>query len=112
MAVAQHIPAKRNGRQSDMAAAAIYLASAASDYVVGRTLVVDGGMNNARGYSANAGRAKVTHRRGAFVGSVTVFSAPQWRSNFCITPATNRLLRVHPAVIKMQPGPPTSGDFA
>ena len=49
MAVAQHIPAKRNGRQSDMAAAAIYLTSAASDYVARHTLVVDGGMNNARG---------------------------------------------------------------
>ena len=47
--VAQHIPAKRIGRQEDMAAAAIYLASAAGDYVVGHTLVVDGGVNYARG---------------------------------------------------------------
>lgn len=47
--MAQHIPAKRIGRQQDMAAAAIYLAAAGSDYVIGHTLVVDGGVNNARG---------------------------------------------------------------
>ena len=32
----------------DMAAAAVYLASRAGDYVVGSTLVVDGGVNIAR----------------------------------------------------------------
>ena len=51
-AVARRIPAQRIGRDEDMAAAAIYLASAASDYVVGHTLVVDGGATHARGYGA------------------------------------------------------------
>jgi NAD(P)-dependent dehydrogenase (short-subunit alcohol dehydrogenase family) len=50
--VARRIPAQRIGRDEDMAAAAIYLASAASDYVVGHTLVVDGGVTHARGYGA------------------------------------------------------------
>ena len=39
-AVASHIPAGRIGRPEDMAAAAVYLASQAGDYVVGSTLVV------------------------------------------------------------------------
>ena len=43
-----HIPAKRIGRDEDMAGAAIYLASRAGDYVVGTTLVVDGGVTLAR----------------------------------------------------------------
>jgi NAD(P)-dependent dehydrogenase (short-subunit alcohol dehydrogenase family) len=51
-AVARRIPAQRIGHDEDMAAAAIYLASAASDYVVGHTLVVDGGVTHARGYGA------------------------------------------------------------
>jgi NAD(P)-dependent dehydrogenase (short-subunit alcohol dehydrogenase family) len=38
------IPAGRIGRDEDMAAAAIYLASAAGDYVVGATVPVDGGV--------------------------------------------------------------------
>jgi NAD(P)-dependent dehydrogenase (short-subunit alcohol dehydrogenase family) len=42
--VAQHIPAKRIGTIDDMAGAAIFLASRAGDYVVGSTLVVDGGV--------------------------------------------------------------------
>lgn len=42
------IPAGRIGRPEDMAAAAIYLASSAGDYVVGSTLTVDGGVNIAR----------------------------------------------------------------
>jgi NAD(P)-dependent dehydrogenase (short-subunit alcohol dehydrogenase family) len=42
--VAKRIPAKRIGRAEDMAAAAIYLASRAGDYVVGSTIVVDGGI--------------------------------------------------------------------
>ena len=41
------IPAKRIGKPEDMAAAAIYLASSAGDYVVGTTLIVDGGAVNA-----------------------------------------------------------------
>lgn len=46
--VAARIPAKRIGRPEDMAAAAVYLASRAGDYVVGSTLVVDGGVTHAR----------------------------------------------------------------
>jgi NAD(P)-dependent dehydrogenase (short-subunit alcohol dehydrogenase family) len=37
----------RIGEPEDMAAAAIYLASRAGDYVVGETLTVDGGVVNA-----------------------------------------------------------------
>jgi NAD(P)-dependent dehydrogenase (short-subunit alcohol dehydrogenase family) len=48
-AVAARIPARRIGRDEDMAGAAIYLASSAGDYVVGHTLVVDGGVTYARG---------------------------------------------------------------
>jgi len=47
--VAKRIPAGRIGREEDMAGAAIYLASRAGDYVVGETLVVDGGVTHARG---------------------------------------------------------------
>lgn len=43
-AVAKMIPAKRIGRDSDMAGAAVFLASRAGDYVVGDTLAVDGGV--------------------------------------------------------------------
>ena len=46
-AVAKAIPAKRIGEAEDMAAAAIYLASRAGDYVVGDTITVDGGLVNA-----------------------------------------------------------------
>lgn len=46
-AVAAHIPARRLGDAEDMAGAAIYLASRAGDYVMGSTLVVDGGWVNA-----------------------------------------------------------------
>jgi NAD(P)-dependent dehydrogenase (short-subunit alcohol dehydrogenase family) len=45
---AQRIPSRRIGRDEDMAGAAIYLASRAGDYVVGSTLVVDGGVTHAR----------------------------------------------------------------
>ncbi|HSH92500.1 MAG TPA: SDR family oxidoreductase, partial [Ramlibacter sp.] len=45
---AKRIPAGRIGRDEDMAGAAIYLASRAGDYVVGSTLVVDGGVTHAR----------------------------------------------------------------
>ncbi|MAX00848.1 MAG: 3-oxoacyl-ACP reductase [Sphingomonas sp.] len=45
--VAKAIPAGRIGSDEDMAAAAIYLASRAGDYVVGGTLTVDGGLVNA-----------------------------------------------------------------
>ena len=47
-ATAARIPAGRIGRDEDMAGAAIYLASRAGDYVVGSTLVVDGGVTHAR----------------------------------------------------------------
>jgi NAD(P)-dependent dehydrogenase (short-subunit alcohol dehydrogenase family) len=47
-AVGAVIPSGRIGSEEDMAAAAIYLASRAGDYVVGNTLVVDGGMVNAK----------------------------------------------------------------
>jgi len=46
--VAKRIPAKRVGTDEDMAGAAIFLASRAGDYVVGATLVVDGGVNMMR----------------------------------------------------------------
>ena len=47
--VAQRIPLGRIGTPEDMAGAAIYLASRAGDYVVGSTLIVDGGVTWARG---------------------------------------------------------------
>jgi NAD(P)-dependent dehydrogenase (short-subunit alcohol dehydrogenase family) len=47
--VAHHVPAGRIGTDEDMAGAAIYLASRAGDYVVGETIVVDGGVTLARG---------------------------------------------------------------
>jgi 2-deoxy-D-gluconate 3-dehydrogenase len=43
-AVARRIPSRRIGTDEDMAAAAIYLASRAGDYVVGETIAVDGGV--------------------------------------------------------------------
>ncbi|CAN0598920.1 unnamed protein product [Laminaria digitata] len=46
-AVEKGIPAKRIGRPEDMASAALFLASAAGDYVVGTTIPVDGGIVNA-----------------------------------------------------------------
>lgn len=46
--LAKRIPAGRIGVDDDMAGAAIYLASRAGDYVVGSTLVVDGGVTHAR----------------------------------------------------------------
>ncbi|HMN46435.1 MAG TPA: SDR family oxidoreductase [Povalibacter sp.] len=42
--IAQHIPSRRIGTPEDMAAAAVYLAARSGDYVVGSTLVVDGGL--------------------------------------------------------------------
>jgi NAD(P)-dependent dehydrogenase (short-subunit alcohol dehydrogenase family) len=47
--VAKRIPAGRIGTDEDMAGVAIYLASRAGDYVVGETIVVDGGVTLARG---------------------------------------------------------------
>ena len=47
-AIAQAIPAGRIGEPEDMAGAAVYLASRAGDYVVGSTLIVDGGVTYAR----------------------------------------------------------------
>ena len=46
-AVAASIPSKRLGVPEDLAAAAIYLASRAGDYVVGDTITVDGGLVHA-----------------------------------------------------------------
>ncbi len=48
-AVAHRVPVGRVGGTEDMAGAAIYLASRAGDYVVGETIVVDGGVTIARG---------------------------------------------------------------
>jgi len=45
--VAKGIPARRIGVDEDMAGAAIFLAARAGDYVVGDTIVVDGGLVNA-----------------------------------------------------------------
>ena len=42
--IATRVPTGRIGRDDDMAAAAIYLASRAGDYVVGATIPVDGGV--------------------------------------------------------------------
>ncbi len=47
--VAKRIPSRRIGSTEDMAGAAIFLASRAGDYVVGSTIVVDGGVTYARG---------------------------------------------------------------
>ena len=46
--VAARVPAGRIGNVEDIAGAAIFLASRAGDYVVGSTLVVDGGVTHAR----------------------------------------------------------------
>lgn len=46
--VSARIPAGRIGTTEDMAGAAIDLASRAGDYVVGSTLIVDGGVTRAR----------------------------------------------------------------
>jgi NAD(P)-dependent dehydrogenase (short-subunit alcohol dehydrogenase family) len=46
-AVARNIPNHRIGGAEDMAAAAIYLASNAGNYVVGDTITVDGGVAHA-----------------------------------------------------------------
>ncbi|MFT3801134.1 MAG: SDR family oxidoreductase [Burkholderiaceae bacterium] len=48
--VAKRIPVGRVGVGDDMAGAAIYLASRAGDYVVGTTIIVDGGVSDARGF--------------------------------------------------------------
>lgn len=46
--ISRRIPAGRIGTDEDMAGTAIFLASRAGDYVVGETLVVDGGVNLVR----------------------------------------------------------------
>ena len=46
--VARRVPSGRIGTDEDMAGAAIYLASRAGDYVVGATLIVDGGVSCSR----------------------------------------------------------------
>lgn len=45
--ISKNIPSRRIGRPEEIAASAVYLASAAGDYVVGQTLVVDGGLVDA-----------------------------------------------------------------
>jgi NAD(P)-dependent dehydrogenase (short-subunit alcohol dehydrogenase family) len=47
--VSRMIPARRIGTPEDMAGAALYLASRAGDYVIGATIVVDGGVSMMRG---------------------------------------------------------------
>jgi len=47
-AISEGIPAGRIGTREDMAGAAVYLASRAGDYVVGSTIIVDGGVTYAR----------------------------------------------------------------
>ena len=47
--VAQRVPIGRIGGDEDMAGVAVYLASRAGDFVVGETVVVDGGVTLARG---------------------------------------------------------------
>jgi 2-deoxy-D-gluconate 3-dehydrogenase len=46
--ISRAIPSRRIGTPEDMAGAAIFLASRAGDYVVGSTIVVDGGVSYAR----------------------------------------------------------------
>jgi len=48
-AVSKNIPSRRIGTTEDMAGAAIFLASRAGDYVVGSTIIVDGGVTYTRG---------------------------------------------------------------
>jgi NAD(P)-dependent dehydrogenase (short-subunit alcohol dehydrogenase family) len=38
-----HIPLGRTGLSEDLAGVAVFLASAASDYITGQTLIIDGG---------------------------------------------------------------------
>jgi len=47
-ALARRIPSQRIGTPEDMAGAAIFLASRAGDYVVGSTIIVDGGVSHER----------------------------------------------------------------
>jgi NAD(P)-dependent dehydrogenase (short-subunit alcohol dehydrogenase family) len=47
-ALSKRIPSRRIGTAEDMAGAAIFLASRAGDYVVGSTLIVDGGVSHMR----------------------------------------------------------------
>jgi len=46
--ISKRIPSGRIGTEEDMAGAAIFLASRAGDYVVGSTLIVDGGVSYTR----------------------------------------------------------------
>lgn len=46
--LARRIPSRRLGTDEDMAGTAIYLASRAGDYVVGSTIIVDGGISYLR----------------------------------------------------------------
>jgi NAD(P)-dependent dehydrogenase (short-subunit alcohol dehydrogenase family) len=42
--IIKYIPSRRIGTWEDMAGAAVFLASRAGDYVVGETIIVDGGV--------------------------------------------------------------------
>ena len=44
--VASGVPARRIGRPDDMAAAALFLAGRGSTFLVGETILVDGGIAN------------------------------------------------------------------
>ena len=44
------VPVKRIGRSEDMAAAAVYLASPAANYICGAVLPVDGGLSTTAGF--------------------------------------------------------------
>jgi len=46
----KRVPLERPGKPEDIAAAAIYLASDASDYVTGMTILVDGGLHSVQAY--------------------------------------------------------------
>ena len=48
--ILKKVPLERAGRPGDIAAAAVYLASDAADYVTGLTLIVDGGLHSVQAH--------------------------------------------------------------